>query len=69
MTRKHFAAIAATLLAEKPAVGVAYQDMTPWQRGAYDSWNTTVLAFAAMCRAQNPRFNRARFLAACGVAP
>ena len=62
MTRQHFAAIAAVLLKERPD-----RDGTPWANGARDEWSTIVLAMAALCQSQNPRFDRARFLAACGM--
>lgn len=68
MTRQHFAVIAAVLLNEKPDTeGKIYSDRTPWAQGAYDEWSTIVLNMAACLKTQNPRFDRARFLAACGM--
>jgi len=45
-----------------------YSQMTEWERGAYDQWNTTVSSVADALRRTNPNFDRAKFLAACGVA-
>lgn len=67
MTRKDFAAIAAVLLAERPSnYATPYRDLPDWGKGATDGWHTSVLAFAAMLRTANPRFDAARFLVACG---
>jgi len=62
MTRKDFEAIAATLLQTKPLHAEG-------KNGIALQWRTTVSAFADMCSGQNPRFDRARFLKACGVTP
>ena len=68
MTRKHFAAIAAVMLNDKPGTeGKVYSERTPWARGAHDEWSTIVLNMAAMLATQNNHFDRARFLAACGM--
>ena len=37
------------------------------EQGAYDQWNTTVLAFANVLARDNPRFDRERFLRAAGA--
>jgi hypothetical protein len=52
MSRKHFKAIAAAI--------AAILDPSDRRRIAE--------ALADVCRESNPRFDRARFLAACGVA-
>ena len=66
MTKKDFELIANTLRSEDPRTK-HYFDMTDWEKGAADEWNTIVLAFANALQTTNPRFDRARFLAACGV--
>ena len=72
MTRKDYLAIAAALKndaahLEPNAVYKDYTKMPQWNAGAYDQWHTTVLALASVLASDNPRFDRARFLAACGV--
>ena len=63
MQRRHYQFIAAIMLSEKP-------DREPgnrWSDGARNEWSTTVLAFASRLASTNPGFDRARFLAACGM--
>lgn len=68
MTRKDYIAIAAALSLERPALTLEQYAMAPdWDRGTFDEWNTIVLRFAGMLAADNPRFDRAKFLTACGV--
>lgn len=59
MQHRHFAFIAATLASLKPAE-VADDHV-------HYAWENAVDVFAAACRRANPRFDRARFLRACGV--
>jgi hypothetical protein len=66
MTRKDYVALAEVMKGEK-IVPTDYASMSQWEKGASDSWNTTVLALAAMLARDNPRFDRARFLKACGA--
>lgn len=54
----HFKAIADALNAVRPAA-----DNT----SEYYMWARTVSRFADICKSQNPRFNKDRFLTACGV--
>lgn len=61
MTKKHFELIASTLRHLAPPREL------PSSPRAYEQWRATVESFADMCAASNPRFNRTRFLAACGV--
>ena len=56
MTRKDFEMIAATLKASR---------MDGEEASA--QWCTACHAFAEMCSRTNPRFNRSRFLKACGM--
>ena len=58
MTSKHFRALAAELAATRPAGGTERRMQ----------WEHDTLAIADVCRASNPRFDRGRFLAACGFA-
>ncbi len=44
-----------------------YGQMTDWEKGAYDQWNTTAGAIADALARDNPRFDRNRFLVAAGV--
>jgi hypothetical protein len=57
MQHRHFAFIAATLAATKPDVAGP----------ATDQWEYVARTFASDCRATNPKFDLARFLAACGI--
>ena len=68
MTRKDYIAFAAMLKTERGAHfdSVPYDQMTEWQNGTYDQWNTIALNLAGVLAQDNPRFDRARFLAACG---
>jgi hypothetical protein len=73
MTRKDYILIAAALKGDAAhlqanAVYSDYSTMPSWNKGAYDQWNTTVLAVADALARDNARFDRARFLTACGVA-
>jgi len=76
MSRKDYIAIAAVLRSERPdAADVDAFERDPWASGTCDLWCTTVLAFARMLADQagydlngNRRFDRSRFLAACGYA-
>ena len=54
MTRKHYIAIAKTFNE------VAHENIDS------DTWRTSVEAIAAMLKADNANFNRAKFLNACG---
>jgi hypothetical protein len=62
MTRQDFQLIADVLRARRPA------DVHPQLRQLpMDEFRATCEAFANRLAATNPRFNRARFLAACGA--
>lgn len=60
LEHRHFAFIAATLAACEPGGG-------DYSEAEHQQWQDTVTAFAGACAASNPRFDRARFLSACGV--
>lgn len=73
MTKKDYERIAAALQHDAAHLDRVerrdYSQMTDWEKGAYDQWSSTVLAVASMlAREPGTRFDRARFLAACGVA-
>lgn len=59
MTRKHFEAIAHILDAER-----AVRSATPAQVGVV---HALALSLSDLFAAENPRFDRNRFLTACGV--
>ena len=70
MTKKDFEAIAEALRDEYPldtSAGETYETVGAWGKGASDEWNTTVRAIADVCMASNGRFDRGRFLYACGI--
>jgi hypothetical protein len=72
MTKKDYILIAAALKADaahldSKAIYSNYSTMPSWNKGAYDQWHTTVMAIADVLARDNPRFDRSRFLAACGV--
>lgn len=61
MQRRHFEIIARTLKEAQPE----HNGMGTHE--AYLSWEKVVEAFCVMSKQQNPRFNRDRFLKACGA--
>ena len=70
MTKKDYIRIAAALRGDAAHLnppGIPYERMPRWNQGCYDQWNTVVLAIADALAADNPKFDRARFLSACGV--
>ena len=60
LTKKHFDALAAALSNTRPGVG-SKSSLLDWQ------WKSDVGTVANVCARFNPNFDRARFLAACGV--
>lgn len=65
MTRKHYRAIAAALAACKPLIATGKQ--TTFDDSACEAqWRKTVQGVTCALQAACPRFNRSRFLAACG---
>lgn len=65
MTKKHFEAIAAIILDERPATLWGMTD--DYSDGNRDGIKTIAERLADYFATENPQFNRARFLAACGV--
>ena len=71
MTKKDYELIA--LAFQRDAAHLArttnrnYANMTPWEKGCYDQWNTTAMSLADVLAQENPKFDRKKFLAACGV--
>jgi hypothetical protein len=61
MTKQHFESIAAVLKSRRPA-----DDDHDTHRCT--AWRDMVIAFAAMCVKENPRFDASRFYDACGYS-
>lgn len=59
MTKQHFIALAAALRSEKPGDN--------WSPNKCVQWELDTLAIASVLASFNPRFNRERFLKACGM--
>lgn len=64
MTRRHFQLIADSLAAVRPDADTGNPAR---DRAAHHQWTTTVLRFAYDLAQTNPRFDRDRFIHACGV--
>ena len=62
MTRKDYELIAA-------ATRDALHSARPWSEDKEEGIRLTARSIADALAADNPRFDRSRFLAACGVAP
>ena len=66
MSKKDFVALANTMRALQPNMGILQGLSTPQAHAAKDGqqtqWKLTVEALADYCSAQNPRFNRRRWL-------
>jgi hypothetical protein len=56
MTKRHFIRLASLLHSIKPT-----------SEQQYKQWEETVYAIAGLCGSFNPRFDRTRFVDACGV--
>lgn len=71
MTRKDYVMLALTLRLDAAHLRLptySYPSMSEWEKGAYDQWNTTVLAIADALKEDNKAFDKPRFLKACGVS-
>ena len=60
MTKRHFTALASALHDTRPPQHDA---------GEWATWLATVYAIVTVCQNANPRFDRDRFMRACGVDP
>lgn len=59
MTKKHFIALADAIRATRPASIGYHDDGTSTE---IEQWERDVRSLAAFCAAQNPRFNRERWM-------
>ena len=69
MSKKHLEALAAALKFIKPSGNPVCrpQDVKVFLAGQEKEWTYATEAVADVCARFNPNFDRARFLAACGV--
>jgi hypothetical protein len=66
MSRKHFIAVAAAIRSQLPTVNT--MSSKPEYRQAYtDGVKDVARTLCEVFAAGNPRFDRARFLSACGI--
>jgi len=63
MTRKDYVALAEALHGAKP-VPMAYQSAEAWEIGNV-YWRECMIAISDVLAADNPRFDRERFIKAC----
>lgn len=66
MSRKHFEAMASAIRAEISSVGTMSGD-SRYRAAFLDGVKDAARTFANVCSEANPRFDRDRFLAACGI--
>lgn len=69
MTRKHYKAIAETLANHKRSIDAIDRARAGYRRGSHAQWSRTVLEFALLFGVDNPRFDRDKFIVACGMTP
>ena len=67
MSKKHYIVIAGILKQRRQVCFDAGRTSDPYRQGAVAATNAVVLELAEYFAAENPRFDRARFLAACGL--
>jgi hypothetical protein len=67
MTQKDYKKIAEVLREERPERQQDHKDFAilQWSNGARDEWETIIIRMARMLAADNPRFDKKKFLAAC----
>lgn len=63
MSRKHYVAIAKAMAYVKPSQQARPQGF----KQRTEAWATTVVALVEVFEKDNPNFDRARFLTACGI--
>jgi hypothetical protein len=61
MSKKHFIRLASCLSDNQPVSSTHHFDI------ALEQWQTDCRAIASACLTVNPRFDRQRFLTACGM--
>lgn len=66
MTKKDYELIALGLSLSQPTVKMATDNKSEWQCHRYQ-WQNTVSYLADKLEDTNPRFDRSRFLNACGL--
>jgi len=68
MTKKDYIALALALKAKKPvyAGDMKHMDYT-YHSEAYGMWKDCVIAVVEALAADNPKFSKGKFVAACGV--
>ncbi len=69
MSRKDYEAIAAVLRAEAESIQNSHPDRSHyfWRQGHRSAITRTARRLADIFQADNPRFDRERFLKACGL--
>jgi len=69
LTRKHFQTLAKALQGQKP--NPAHVTSAPHDNEAFKAceaqWTLDCRAIASVCARENPAFDRAKFLRACGI--
>jgi hypothetical protein len=65
MTKKDYIALAAALKRMKPALGPT--DSAKLHAVSLHQWSHDVVAIMEVCRGGNPKFDRNKFVTACGV--
>lgn len=64
LSRKHYKAVAASFANNKPVISIHTMD----EYGPrYETWRIVTEDLASVFAADNPAFDRAKFLRACGV--
>ena len=66
MSKRDYELIATALRASRPTMA---DDLTTFEAGNLDGWRDVIDAIANALRTNNPRFDHAKFKAACGYFP
>ena len=67
MTRKHFEAVAEIIRLSAPLEPALHENESIWIDGAKDMLGRVASDLADLFAQENPRFDREKFLRACGV--